>query len=937
MNSSEPGPNPYYPELLRRAEDELVTLRRRPVDIDPSAPRVGLAFSGGGIRSATFNLGVLQALARAQLLRRLDFLSTVSGGGYVGSFFGAWVSRDAKGIDAVERELRSPGGGKPVWFLRENGRDLAPNGSGDMWAAGSAVLRSWVAVLGVLGLFVFAFFLFAVWLREVTGSVLSATPLVIRGVTLWLSPLLTVALVIAIVAILPLIVAFWSLGARPWRLSWIFWGLTALGLGTWIWSGFCPLCANCPPLSPWWTLFWIFAAAVGVLSWAGANLHSERAAPDDAPPAADGSGKPPGDIEAGRRLLTDWLAGALVVTVALVVVGLADTVADSWLLLASTKKIAAVHVALVAAIAAGKFLWSLAGDFFEKQKRPPLSLALIAGIAAGVIALALYTLLDLWALRLALKLDARFFGGESTDAVWCLAAAAGGAFVVCWLVGRGMTFLNLSAHQHLYAARLTRAYLGATNPIRQKSADQDITDPMPGDQIPWRDYRPHAHGGPLHLINATVNETVSAKSQIEQCDRKGFGLTIGPAAISAARVNHALLFAPLTDPTTVAQATEPPRPEDVTHWSNWGHTQLKVFPLALQPGAFPLFAVKQPTAAPVDVLERAEAKFWEAGGKTVAPLAAMRTAKLNEQPPASDRVALDPRAVGVLPVGGWVGVSGAAFSTGLGSRTSLGISFLAGLFNARLGYWWDSGVNPHERIGVRTPPGLGGRVAAAFAASFPVQMHLGDEWLARFHGPARRRWYLTDGGHFENTAAYELLRRRVPVIIVGDCGGDPDYTFDDVGNLVRLARTDFNTEIRFCDAGRLGELVGPDLLKTVGTLAELKLPDAEDAPRFNGKHAALAEVFYEGAKAPGSLLLLLKPTVTGDEPADVLNYYSAHDSFPQESTADQFFDEAQWESYRKLGELIAGALFAEDGGGKELVALQQNLAAGKASTKPQKL
>jgi len=93
MNSSEPGPNPYYPELLRRAEDELVTLRRRTVDLGASAPRVGLALSGGGIRSATFNLGVLQALARAQLLRRLDFLSTVSGGGYVGSFFGAWVSR----------------------------------------------------------------------------------------------------------------------------------------------------------------------------------------------------------------------------------------------------------------------------------------------------------------------------------------------------------------------------------------------------------------------------------------------------------------------------------------------------------------------------------------------------------------------------------------------------------------------------------------------------------------------------------------------------------------------------------------------------------------------------------------------------------------------------------------------------------------------------
>ncbi|HAN48811.1 MAG TPA: hypothetical protein DCQ20_08060, partial [Nitrospira sp.] len=47
--------------------------------------RAGLCFSGGGIRSATFGLGVLQSLARLQLLNKFDYLSTVSGGGYIGS------------------------------------------------------------------------------------------------------------------------------------------------------------------------------------------------------------------------------------------------------------------------------------------------------------------------------------------------------------------------------------------------------------------------------------------------------------------------------------------------------------------------------------------------------------------------------------------------------------------------------------------------------------------------------------------------------------------------------------------------------------------------------------------------------------------------------------------------------------------------------------
>jgi len=54
---------------------------------------VGLAFSGGGIRSATFHLGVLQALAEYGLLKQVDYLSTVSGGGYIGSWLARWIRK----------------------------------------------------------------------------------------------------------------------------------------------------------------------------------------------------------------------------------------------------------------------------------------------------------------------------------------------------------------------------------------------------------------------------------------------------------------------------------------------------------------------------------------------------------------------------------------------------------------------------------------------------------------------------------------------------------------------------------------------------------------------------------------------------------------------------------------------------------------------------
>jgi hypothetical protein len=70
-------------------------------------------------------------------------------------------------------------------------------------------------------------------------------------------------------------------------------------------------------------------------------------------------------------------------------------------------------------------------------------------------------------------------------------------------------------------------------------------------------------------------------------------------------------------------------------------------------------------------------------------------------------------------------------------------------------------------------------------------------------------------------------------------------------------------------------------------------------------------VYYDRQEVHGSVLLVVKPTMTGDEPTDLLNYRSQNPTFPQEPTAQQFFDEAQWESYRKLGQLIGENLSLE--------------------------
>src|SRR3954471_17764516 len=70
-------------------------------------PLNALCFSGGGIRSATFCLGVLQGLARLKTLDKFDYLSTVSGGGYIGSWLSCWMQRES-GLGAVQKALGQP-------------------------------------------------------------------------------------------------------------------------------------------------------------------------------------------------------------------------------------------------------------------------------------------------------------------------------------------------------------------------------------------------------------------------------------------------------------------------------------------------------------------------------------------------------------------------------------------------------------------------------------------------------------------------------------------------------------------------------------------------------------------------------------------------------------------------------------------------------------
>jgi len=119
-------------------------------DPDPDLGLMGLAISGGGIRSATFNLGVLQVFAKRGLLRWFDYLSTVSGGGYVGSALSSTLlyETQVEGGGGDEAPLgksfvHTMGKGEPqlIKHLR-SGRDyLAPGGLRDVVRIPAVLLR----------------------------------------------------------------------------------------------------------------------------------------------------------------------------------------------------------------------------------------------------------------------------------------------------------------------------------------------------------------------------------------------------------------------------------------------------------------------------------------------------------------------------------------------------------------------------------------------------------------------------------------------------------------------------------------------------------------------------------------------------------------------------------------------------------------------------
>ena len=221
-----------------------------------------------------------------------------------------------------------------------------------------------------------------------------------------------------------------------------------------------------------------------------------------------------------------------------------------------------------------------------------------------------------------------------------------------------------------------------------------------------------------------------------------------------------------------------------------------------------------------------------------------------------------------LSLGTAMTISGAAVSPNMGYHSSPALSVLMTFFNVRLGAW------------LGNPGPDGGRVVQLegprFAALPLIQEALG---LAT---EDKSYVYLSDGGHFENLGLYEMVRRRCRFIVLSDAGCDPGITFEDLGNAVRKISIDLKVTIEF------------EALQ----IAPRKTPPAA------GGYVATARIIYPEAGAKPGHLLYIKPSYRGTEPASVRAYAEANPAFPHEPTSDQMFGESQFEAYRALGEYI---------------------------------
>ena len=809
---------------------------------------LGVALSGGGVHAAAFCLGLIQAMARADWLRHVDFLSTASGGGYIGAFLGRYFDTFRKRPgepeltpgaihQRVARTLNSQDSVPVRWLRNHSSYPAAAERSG-VAANFAASLRDLPAIYLVLGVTVLGLFgilnavSYSPWVRaqamQVDGLIFGFTPItrqLLPGLSgLW--PALTEILLWLVVA--PLMIARWLAShEQPEAFN-----KAALLAAAFITATLTYLTRSALPLT-------VLAAAVFCALWSW------------------GTARRFGDLLESRSfyrltLAQDILNRRLTAGAGVLCAFAAFSVVDalgSWLYQrmlkgAMTERYIAVWILAfgVAALGSAVLLRTLAATFAAKSHSSTFSeAAWRRSVSATALLLAAFISL----------VGVSFLSHYSYEAGRAYAqgvTVTAVALIVSLFFGSRecVALANRSSVLGTYAGYLGRTFLGAVNPIRHSQREeQDATRPSAGDDLSLASYRPHETGGPLHLINCAVHSTRGSVSNRRDRGREVSGLTVGPVAISVARDWHAYW----TDRLAPAAGLTPNGADPTNPFVSRSGGSVPAEPLTLQD---------------------------------------------------------------------WMAISGSQSSSRAARDAKCDGSRLGGVANPHSGYWWDSGLDPNDRTSTIQRSGYMSKVGHQMAKLFRTQLILLLNLTGRVGGLRNRHWYLSGGGDVDATGAYELLRRRLPFVVVCDASEGPERCGADLAQLVRHVRIHLGAEVTEASADPVALRINgvpQSVADHIGALIDL-LPSAGGC---SPRHAALLQVRYpegpsEASSDPWlsrrlSWILYIRATLTGDEPADVREYAREHPAFPHETRVARELAEHQWESYRKLGEHIGGALF----------------------------
>jgi Patatin-like phospholipase len=807
------------------------------------APLTALCLSGGGIRSATFALGVIQGLADRGLLNAFDYLSTVSGGGYIGGWLTAWKQREG-GIENVVPKLRrdapeAPGNASdPVRHLREYNNYLSPKAgllSADTWTLIATVTRNiflnWMVFVPLLlaALVAPRLLLSLARLGETFNLFYGQHPLVNPAILSRVIPVLS-ALLFA-VAIYNMLRYLPGVGGKNHtEIDFLKFCLTPLIGATvafitndsWFAGDAVRAGADSQQEIGYWTLT-AGALASAFAGWIVYLIFAEKSRRERMRLLAPVS---------AAMALTGWGVGSA-----------------AWILTAQVYPITswavyttlAVPLILLAMMFAGSIFVGFTSRVLKDEDREWLSrgcalVLLFVMCWTGICALVL--ILPAWAFTLPVW-------GKSV-----IAAVGGAAGWIGAFTGYSSETkpakeaktseapppksMFMSILMKLAAPVFAIAVLVALAML----TDWVLMIAGLGPGGAWWDHQ------------AMLEET-----RWEALAGLGLGyLAFGWVMARFININKFSLQGMYRNRLIRAYlgASNAGRKcHDFTGFVQSDNFQMHHLTPELKPFHVMNLTLNLVSSKRLDWQQRKAESF------TVTPLHC-GSYNLDYRPSryygGSDGISL----------GTAVAISGAAASPNMGYNSSPVIGFIMTLFNARLGAWLG---NP-GKAGAKTwrQDGPTSAIASIVREAFGLT------------NDASAYVYLSDGGHFENLGIYEMVRRRCRYIVVSDSGCDLKFAFEDLGNALRKIRIDMKIPVDFED----------------GSFQSL---------REKKRRCAIARIRYslvDDTKEDG-VLLYIKPMVRGNEPPDVVSYQTNHGDFPHQSTADQFFDESQTESYRMLG------------------------------------